>query len=89
MPTEISFHCKISCLMLRLSNYRTLTPGAHNYIRAEGKGGGMQRSHERLNFELFHCSLVTILLFLARMLTCTNTHTETSQWMRKRKAGTK
>ena len=37
--------------------------GAHNYIRAEGKGRSMQRPHKRLKFE--NVLTVVLLLFLA------------------------
>ena len=55
--------------------------GAHNYIRAEGKGRSMQRPHKRLKFE--NVLTVVLLLFLACMRMCANMCTETSQRTRK------
>ena len=55
--------------------------GAHNDVRAEGKGRSVQRPYKRLKFE--NVLIVVPLLFLACMWMCTNKCTETSQRTRK------
>jgi len=69
------------------NNFILSQSGAHNDVRAEGKGRSVQQPCKRLKFE----NVLTIvpLLFLASTQTCTNKCTETHQRMRKRKAGTR
>jgi len=58
-----------------------LVAGAHNDVRAEGKGRSVQQPRKRLKFGIV--LMVVPLLFLACTQTCTNTCMETPQRTRK------
>jgi len=59
----------------------SMTSGAHNDVRAEGKGRSVQRPRTRLKFE----NIFTVVPLLSSACTqmCTNTCTKTSQRTRK------
>ena len=73
--------CKNVNWKMNLIIVRRTVAGAHNDVRAEGKGRSVQWPRKRLKFE--NVLTVVPLLLLACTWTCTNTCTETSQRTRK------